>query len=204
MKNTQQLLLAFLLALSLSGSSGCALPAAAPTVTLVTRAVTIIGRAAGEWIVMETIESAMTTLFERIFSDTAAATAGAYQHGIIPLGNTGRGMFKDTPTFAVQGSFYGTPFNNTIQINRNLIVFTRNPHGGWDLTPESSALIKERTEVATAQQTLKLYGCDPGRIDGIIGKRTERAVECFQQKANLAVDGQLSHFTRQALLVQVQ
>jgi peptidoglycan hydrolase-like protein with peptidoglycan-binding domain len=48
---------------------------------------------------------------------------------------------------------------------------------------------------------LKDRGIDPGPIDGVMGPRTSAAIREFQQKENLAVNGQLDPETRAKLVV---
>jgi peptidoglycan hydrolase-like protein with peptidoglycan-binding domain len=42
-----------------------------------------------------------------------------------------------------------------------------------------------RTQVTMLQQALRDDGCDPGRIDGIVGPRTRRAIACAYQENDL-------------------
>lgn len=44
-------------------------------------------------------------------------------------------------------------------------------------------------DVRELQRTLKEQGYDPGQIDGIFGKKTERAVKRFQKASGLKADG---------------
>jgi hypothetical protein len=49
-----------------------------------------------------------------------------------------------------------------------------------------------REQIAEAQRLLKAQGYDPGPADGIVGARTEAAVQAFQKDRNLAVDGRIN------------
>ena len=44
-------------------------------------------------------------------------------------------------------------------------------------------------DVKELQQALYEQGCDPGQIDGVFGKKTERAVKRFQKACGLKADG---------------
>ena len=44
-------------------------------------------------------------------------------------------------------------------------------------------------DVRELQTALKTEGCDPGQIDGVFGKKTERAVKRFQRACGLKADG---------------
>lgn len=54
-------------------------------------------------------------------------------------------------------------------------------------------------DVKLVQRALAAAGFDPGRIDGIFGQRTERAVRSFQAMRALPVDGHVTPDTRTAL-----
>ena len=45
------------------------------------------------------------------------------------------------------------------------------------------------SDVKALQQALKDNGYDPGQIDGVFGKKTERAVKRFQKDSGLSADG---------------
>lgn len=57
-------------------------------------------------------------------------------------------------------------------------------------------------DVRTVQTALKEQGFDPGQIDGVYGKKTERAVKRFQRSCGLKVDGIVGPKTRFALGLQ--
>ena len=48
---------------------------------------------------------------------------------------------------------------------------------------------RRHSAVRTLQEWLNEIGYDPGRIDGIFGRKTDRAVRAFQAAAGLSVDG---------------
>ncbi len=54
-------------------------------------------------------------------------------------------------------------------------------------------------DVRQVQTMLKNAGYDPGQLDGIYGKKTERAVKRFQKDHRLKVDGIVGKMTYQAL-----
>jgi peptidoglycan hydrolase-like protein with peptidoglycan-binding domain len=54
-------------------------------------------------------------------------------------------------------------------------------------------------ELRTAQAALTLLGFQPGKIDGLMGKRTREALRGFQTTAALTVNGELDGATYAAL-----
>ena len=54
-------------------------------------------------------------------------------------------------------------------------------------------------EVYKAQKALKELGYNPGKLDGLWGKATQRAVERFQRDRGLPVTGRLDEKTRARL-----
>ncbi|MEA3539570.1 MAG: TIGR02594 family protein [Pseudomonadota bacterium] len=59
---------------------------------------------------------------------------------------------------------------------------------------------RSKNVVQQIQHELARRGFDPGIIDGIWGRRTERSVRAFQERNNLLVDGIVGPKTWQALL----
>jgi peptidoglycan hydrolase-like protein with peptidoglycan-binding domain len=55
-------------------------------------------------------------------------------------------------------------------------------------------------ELDGVQTALSKLGYDPGKIDGIDGPNTQRAVRDFQTAADIKVDGIVGPQTRQALM----
>ena len=55
------------------------------------------------------------------------------------------------------------------------------------------------TDVKQLQQILLMAGHDPGGADGVLGPKTQAAIEAFQAKAGLAVDGKIGPNTRAQL-----
>jgi len=54
----------------------------------------------------------------------------------------------------------------------------------------------------TAQVALLYIGLDPGKIDGLRGRRTSTAIFQFQEKSNLSETGQLDSITEKELLLK--
>ncbi len=54
-------------------------------------------------------------------------------------------------------------------------------------------------DLAHVQKALAALGFDPGKIDGIDGPRTQKAVRAFQAHATLDIDGKVGTNTRKAL-----
>jgi TPR repeat protein len=63
------------------------------------------------------------------------------------------------------------------------------------LYPQKKDKFDERrlasARTAGAQASLKLRGYDPGPVDGVPGKRTQRAIVTFQQKQGMNADGKI-------------
>lgn len=58
----------------------------------------------------------------------------------------------------------------------------------------------QREENKKIQTVLNSLGCDAGTPDGVFGRRTAKAIRCFQQSQNLSVTGRLSDTERGNLL----
>ncbi len=54
-------------------------------------------------------------------------------------------------------------------------------------------------DVAVVQRVLKKAGCDPGPVDGKLGRKTRAAIRAFQKKEGLAADGRVGYQTLTAL-----
>ena len=54
------------------------------------------------------------------------------------------------------------------------------------------------------QKGLSTLGFDPGKIDGIDGPNTEKAVRAFQAHALVDVDGKVGKQTREALVTELK
>lgn len=50
--------------------------------------------------------------------------------------------------------------------------------------------------IQAIQQALQLCGCNPGKIDGIMGKNTLEAIRDFQKRCGIDVDGDVGPITR--------
>lgn len=49
------------------------------------------------------------------------------------------------------------------------------------------------------QKALSKLGYDPGKIDGVDGPNTQKAVRAFQAHASIGIDGKIGKQTRKAL-----
>ena len=58
-------------------------------------------------------------------------------------------------------------------------------------------------DASQLQRALASLGFDPGKIDGIIGPRTRKAIRAFQTQASIGVDGIVGKHTRRALLARL-
>ncbi|HEY5949419.1 MAG TPA: peptidoglycan-binding domain-containing protein [Kofleriaceae bacterium] len=54
-------------------------------------------------------------------------------------------------------------------------------------------------DLAHVQKALAALGFDPGKIDGIDGPNTQKAVRAFQAHASIGIDGKVGKQTREAL-----
>ena len=60
------------------------------------------------------------------------------------------------------------------------------------MTADLASFTFERHRFATAQMLLSELGYDPGRIDGVMGKKTRNAIRRFQRRNAIRPDGDLS------------
>jgi hypothetical protein len=54
------------------------------------------------------------------------------------------------------------------------------------------------------QKALSKLGFDPGKLDGIDGPNTQRAVRAFQAHASIDIDGKVGKQTRKALADELE
>lgn len=98
------------------------------------------------------------------------------------------------------------------QAQRGLVVSGCCDEDSWRAVVEASWKLGDRLlvlvaphlrgdDVAELQALLARIGFDPGRVDGIFGLSTARAVEDFQQNSGLSVDGVAGADTVRALQV---
>lgn len=59
-------------------------------------------------------------------------------------------------------------------------------------------------ELKGVQEALSKLGFDPGKLDGIDGPNTQKAVRAFQAHATIEIDGKVGKQTRQALADELQ
>lgn len=70
------------------------------------------------------------------------------------------------------------------------------------IAPVAEAAERNRL-VYHAQMRLLNKGYNPGPVDGVLGKKTSKAIENFQWDAGLKITGELDNVTRQALGLSV-
>ena len=70
--------------------------------------------------------------------------------------------------------------------------------------PPALADGSEGKEVKRLQRTLKQLGIDPGKIDGLFGEKTERAVRKLQKKLGVTIDGIVGKDTRKSIWDMVE
>jgi peptidoglycan hydrolase-like protein with peptidoglycan-binding domain len=58
-------------------------------------------------------------------------------------------------------------------------------------------------DLSGVQKALAKLGFDPGKLDGIDGPNTQKAVRAFQAHALIDVDGKVGKNTRQALVTEL-
>ncbi len=54
-------------------------------------------------------------------------------------------------------------------------------------------------DIEGVQKALSKLGFDPGKIDGVDGPNTQKAVRAFQAHASIDIDGKIGKQTRKAL-----
>lgn len=95
---------------------------------------------------------------------------------------------------------YAIDSDTTIEAKGRDVGVVERHISGWDRFGrppffERSRLLKLKNpymrgeDVRSLQTALKKLGYDPGQIDGVFGKKTERAVKRFQKENGLKVDG---------------
>jgi peptidoglycan hydrolase-like protein with peptidoglycan-binding domain len=63
-------------------------------------------------------------------------------------------------------------------------------------------VMPSQTEVRAVQEALRAKGYEPGRIDGVLGRKTASALKAFQNAEQLPVTGQVTPETRTKLGVE--
>jgi peptidoglycan hydrolase-like protein with peptidoglycan-binding domain len=88
----------------------------------------------------------------------------------------------------VQPQIAGTPVASEAQ-----------PTGAVALEPANQPVVSEKPTIESIQQALKNAGLYSGKIDGVLGPKTKKAIETFQAKNNLKVDGKVGPKTWEKL-----
>ena len=105
---------------------------------------------------------------------------------------------------------YAIDPDTTIEAKGRDVGVVERAISGWDRFGrppffERSRLLKltdpymRGEDVRALQTALKAHGFDPGQVDGVFGKKTERAVRRFQKANGLKVDGIAGKKTFEAL-----
>lgn len=71
-------------------------------------------------------------------------------------------------------------------------------------TRRRSGSRRSPAEIASIQGALKLLGCHPGPVDGVLGRLTRTAIATFQFTVGLPTDGELTQATEQALKARMR
>lgn len=147
------------------------------------------------------IDRGLKYIFSIIAQDSTPALVSA--NDITPIDGTGQlGRKRGDPKFKIQGQYAdGEIINHIITVPTEKVLFQRaNMFSQWKLTPDSKDEIAKRLLVASVQVALRKYGYSPGRVDGIDGINTGKAVRAFQQDAGLPMTGDIDDATSHKLL----
>ena len=71
-----------------------------------------------------------------------------------------------------------------------------------DFRPGPNAAFADKPTVIYVQQSLNTLGFDAGPVDGISGPRTHRAIRAFENRAELAENGEVSPALLRGLLAE--
>lgn len=165
------------------------------------RSIVVIGTAVEEIILIETIVDLIDSGYRAIFKRAADKTESAAQADIRPLSSNQPLLGRKTSDHKYLVQVAVNQENNTITIPTELILFKRdNTFSKWYLTQDSRDTIEERLEVASIQHALILKNYPTGRMDGIRGKKTSRALEMFQRDVGIPQTGRIDGATRELLL----
>ena len=99
---------------------------------------------------------------------------------------------------AAQQSGTMSPTYEEEQTKGRLMPKDAHPHGSSSEAMPSSARSQEEL-VRDAQVALRDAGYEPGRIDGVMGPKTQAAIREFQASHGLPQTGRLDEATRQQL-----
>ncbi len=162
----------------------------------------IIGKELKPHVIAAFVEQAIDRGFRFLFRSAASNTAEAVSDSIVPIDGEGKfGRKVDDPQYKVMGEHQNGEIVHTITVPTEKVLFQRvDRFSKWTLTPDSEDFIAERLEVASAQVSLRKYGYNPGRIDGILGIKTSKEIKKFQKVNSLPITGQLDDVTREYLL----
>jgi len=125
---------------------------------------------------------------ERVF-DFLDAVGIKYEDKAMRVIGTGNPIFsgmKNPPRLFITWSDYAQHLKGGIKV-----IF---------IEEQEKILVRtSSTIIYQAQQRLKELGYDPGPLDGVWGKKTERAVKEFQRDNGLSVTGKLDGITKEKL-----
>ncbi len=166
------------------------------------QAVIIVGGFIVRTTIAEVIEQTVDRIFDTLFGKALDETPKAVP--IEPLAkNPLLGRKIGDHQYSIEGKRYGRTSSVEFVVPTKLVLFARaDENSPWDLTPESRELIHERMDIAGAQLSLHDLGYDPGSVDGIMGKKTKRAIRAFQKDRELLPTGELNALTRQLLFMR--
>jgi hypothetical protein len=144
--------------------------------------------------------------FDSLFADVSDVLSDATKGAIIensndPTGLTGRKAFD--AKFVVQRhreAKFKTEFIVVKKEDLTYVRASRDSSAKWEMTKMSLDLVKTRLNAAAVQISLKSFGINPGRVDGIWGERTKEAIGEFQKKQGLPMTREIDKETEKLLL----
>ncbi len=134
---------------------------------------------------------------------TVHVTAGKYY--LLARYGQSRGEYRYTKGESFDVTQIATQYS-MITITLHKVVggnYSTRPISAREFEESLSSVGGKQTLVFEAQKRLKELGYEPGPLDGIWGKRTQAALERFQQDQRLVRSGKLDEATRQKLGIQI-